>query len=100
MNSRNGKEAEEKVLGIAIDQVAGKLVGSGTVLTGLQMAHSYFNNTARGLHEMANIEYKEMLYNRRQYGLTQDEVYLKRESSASRRMHEYLNKMQEILDEK
>lgn len=99
MNSRNGKEAEEKVLSFAIEQIGTKLVGSGTGFTALQGVHYYYNNTLRGLSEMANAENKEMLFNRNMYRVSGDEVYIKRESQANKRMYEYLNKMREIINQ-
>ncbi|WP_240618473.1 RHS repeat domain-containing protein [Pedobacter yonginense] len=99
MNSRNGKEAQEKVLSFAIEQIGAKLVGSGTGFTALQGVHYYYNNTLRGLSEMANAENKEMLFNRNMYRVSGDEVYIKRESQANKRMYEYLNKMREIMNQ-
>lgn len=96
MNSKNGKEVEDKVLSFALEQIASKFVGSGPVL-GMQVADGYFNGTAMGLNDMANAEYKEMIFNRSQYQVTKDEMYLKRESQASQRMHQYLIKMNEII---
>lgn len=100
MNSRNGKEAEDKVLGFALEQVATKFIGSGTAVTVLQLTNSYFNNTARGLSDMANAENREMIFNRNQYRITNDEMYLKREGQANQRMYEYLIKMRKVLSEK
>lgn len=99
MNSNNGEDAANKVMGFALEQAASKFIGGGPIL-GIQLANGYFNETEMGLNDMAAAEYREMMFNRRQYRITKDEMYLKREDQASRRMYEYLRKKQNLLKEK